>query len=419
MDTVSDPYSLDAIVNQYHESREFNGLSLRKPSDSDCDRVAELVEQGLVQVVGEEDYPNPHIRPWPSHRSIEQQISSVHEARGSYNSVCLYPTPAALVNRDAPLQLTGRPFSVDMAKGRGHLELEYFSFEVLEQYRNDPRFLFDFHDFGARATISDEAYLDPEEPEHDRIGLGHLGFAYDLTGYNPKNVESPIVRRVCAFYCDLAKLTDVHQQRWHTYRVGDSSGLHPHPVWWGSQMGHWPDGVGPFDRMFFELRALNELNELVCGVNLFRNTVRPDGFGWILRPSQREWESFVHELDKLLSDNLSPSALDTLGAPKKNLQDQQLGTLNRLEQFLLSKRVNAATAKEVLQPLREVRKARQGPAHAIRKNLTDKTYIHKQVALIRDVTQSLIALRDFWATHPKANGWQEPAYIQDGEVYRM
>lgn len=31
------------------------------------------------------------------------------------------------------------------------------------------------------------------------------------------------------------------------------------PVWYGSQMGHWPDGMGPFARLAQELEAVSDL----------------------------------------------------------------------------------------------------------------------------------------------------------------
>ena len=197
-----------------------------------------------------------------------------------------------------------------MAKCRGTLELAYFSFDVLEQYRNDPRFDFQFYDFGALVSIGDDAYLDADEPEHDKTGMGHIGFAYDLSQYDPYDPSSPIIRRVCAFYGDLAKLTSTHQQRWRTYQIEDEGSLSPHPVWWQQQMGHWPDGIGPFERFFFEMETLNTLYEHAHSTPLLRTTERPREFGWLLRPSQREWDSFVQLLDKLLSENLRHEALD-------------------------------------------------------------------------------------------------------------
>ncbi len=279
---------LREVLKFYGSSPDFNGLYLTGGDQARTSAAVELVREGMVQVVSQEDYLNPHIRPWPSKRSIEQQVASIESLTPDGYGLCLYPTPVALKKHRPTRRHTGQPFRQAMAKGRGTLELAYFRFDVLEQYRNDPRFSFDFYDFGARVSTSDEVYLDKSEPEHDKTGMQHIGFAYDISKYDADDPDSPIIRRVCAFYGDLAKLTPIHQQRWKTYQVPEE-GLQPHPAWWRQQMGGWPDGIGPFARIFFELRNLNELHQRAFGKPLLKTTERPSDFGWILRPSQAAW----------------------------------------------------------------------------------------------------------------------------------
>jgi hypothetical protein len=409
------------ITEFYRDSRDFNGLYFKDASAEEREAAIALVREGLVQVVESEvDYPNPHIRPWPSRRSIDEQVKSIQNLDGEKYGVCLYPTPLALKKPGTRRAHRGQPFRQALAKGRGVLELAYFGFEVLEQYRNDPRFVFQFHDFGADVSIGDDAYLDNDEPAHDKTGMEHIGFAYDLSRYDPSDLSSPIIRRVCAFYGDLARLTPTHQQRWRTYQVEDEESLSPHPVWWGSQMGHWPDGEGPFGRFFFELGALNTLFEQAYGTPLFRTTERPREFGWLLRPSQREWDSFIQLLDKLLSESLRHEALDAGQVPRHNSAGQNLGTLNRLEAFLLERRIKPEGIKRILAPFREVRSARQRPAHALRTDVTDRTFVHKQVDLLDRINSSLEILRRLWQTHPANRDWEEPDYAaEDARVYRF
>lgn len=82
---------LERILQFYANSRAFNGLHIHgAAADEATLRTAiELVEDGLVQVMSDEDYPNPHIRPWPSKRSIAQQVGSI-QAIDSYG-VCPLP----------------------------------------------------------------------------------------------------------------------------------------------------------------------------------------------------------------------------------------------------------------------------------------------------------------------------------------
>lgn len=398
---------LARIRDRYLSSAEFNGLHIYgEPVQTVRAPAIELVRAGLVQVMVGADYLNIHIRPWPSRRSREDQIQDMQRLEQSDYGVCLYPTSAGMKGVRLPSRLSGRPFARAMARGKGTLELAYFEFDVLEQYRNDSRFRFNFGDSGASMGLSDEAFEDKDVFERDHVGLSHIGFAYDLSGYNPAEPASPIVRRVAVFYCDLITLTPEHQRRWETYQV-DGANLKPHPLWWNAQMGHWPDGVGPFTRLFKELENLNELAVLAFGEALFRATDRPGDMGWLLRPSQREWDDFVLQLDKVLSDNLRSEFFDSVGVPQVDKAGQRIGTLNRFRLFMQSGGVEESNARKLLGPLQEVRKARQAPAHALRTNITDRTFVHQQITLLQEVYSALGATRHWLATHPKCSGWEE------------
>lgn len=405
------------VIDRYLKSGDFNGLHLHTNVEPAwLDVAKKLVAEGKLQVVSEVDYPNPHIRPWPSRRTIESQIESLDELPGNGYGAVLYPTPLALKGVRIPVRLKGQPFGTAMAKGRGALELAYFSFDVLEPYRNDPRYHFRYWDFGVDMSIGNEAYLDGTELERDKVSLSHLGFAYDLSNYDRTDVTTPIVRRVAAFYHDLAKLTPEHQQRWQSYQVVET-GLEPHPAWWMAQMGQWAEGIGPFDGLFTELGNLNTLWAGAFGQALLRHTDRPHDFGWLLRPSQREWDEFMVQLDKVLSENIRHDGLDAAGAPRRDKKDQNLGTLTRLAVLLESKRIDPAVVKDLMRPFRDIRQARQKPAHALRTNLTDKTFVHRQVALLEDLNDSLRALKRWMSTHPKNRGWK--ADLEPDKYYRM
>ncbi|MGP9490033.1 hypothetical protein CIK76_13110 [Glutamicibacter sp. BW80] len=399
---------LKTVKKRYLKSGDFNGLHIRFDcSSSDKIRaVVELVEFGLVQVVGPADYMNIHIRPWPSRRTPAVQIEELRELSGDDYGVALYPMAKAMNGAKLPKRYENAPFSRAMARGRSTLELAFFSADVLEGYRNDARFRFGMGDFGINFGLSDEAY-DDNQPDRDHVGMMHLGFAYDMSHYDPEDPESPINRRVAAFYGDLKDLTPEHQQRWASFQV-EADNVDPHPVWYGTQMGSWPDGIGPFTRLTQELENINNLFENVWEGKLFKTNEPPDDFGWILRADQREWDHFIHSFDKLLSENIDSKALDRAGVPKKNPAGQPLGTLMRLEMFMTINCVEPDNAKWALAPLRGVRAARQKPAHALRSNVTDRTFVRKQKRLMRDVNEVLINIRQWLASHPKNRGWKDP-----------
>lgn len=396
---------LRAVIERYLASGDFNGLFVDAGNDARLAGEA-LIRAGAIEVIATEDFPNPHIRPWASRRSVDDQIASLRAAvDGRAYGVCLYPTAAALAENPALQALADQPYKQRLAAGGGQLDIAYFRMDVLESYRNDPRFKFEFSDFGARAAVTDSVYEDQSEIAADKVSM-RLGFAYQL----PLENGRPIERLVCAFLWDLAKLSPAHQRRWETYEVAEN-GAEPHPIWFAEAMGHWIDRIGPFDALFAELSALNELYELAFGVPLLRRTNRPSDFGWLLRPSQLEFDNFVQTLDKLLSENMRHDALDAAGVPRADAQGQILGTLKRLELVLERAAVPEDQRRKALGALREIRAARSKPAHAIRKNITSDDFVRRQAVLLQEVAASIHALRVFWQTHPNAASWEPPAEL--------
>lgn len=400
---------LKKVKQRYLKSGDFNGLHITLDgfSDDQIEAAVELTEAGLVEVVGQDDYPNIHIRPWPSRRTVNAQIEELRELSDRAYGIALYPMEKAMKDVKLPKKYEDAPFARAMARGHSTLEAAFFSTDVLESYRNDARFHFRMSDFGIAFWLTDEALDDEAHLDKDSVHFPHIGFAYDMRKFDLSDSDAPIVRRVAAFYGDLKNLTPEHQQRWASYQV-DAEGVEPHPVWFASQMGNWPDGSGPFERLTQELENISILFENAWGARLFNSHETPDDFGWILRADQREWDHFIHSFDKLLSENISASALDKAGVPKKNSAGQSAGTLLRLEMFMTNNHVKLDHATWALKPLREVRRARQKPAHALRANLTDRTFIRKQMRLMHDVDEVLINIREWLARHPKNRGWKDP-----------
>ena len=398
---MADP--LQTIVEHYLGSSDFNGLPFDSSSElvESIPALAELVRSRLLEVVSEADFPNPHIRPWPSRRTVDEQLADLGAAAHGTRRVCLYPTAAALSELLPPDLHRDEPYRRQVAEGGGQLELVYFSFDVLEQYRNDPRYRFEYWDFGVNLGAGDSAYQSPGDSERDEIPSIRVGFAYNVGSLS----EGPVIRRACAFLRDLRSLTPEHQRRWETYEEYAQE-LHPHPVWHAAMMGDWPDGIGPFEKVIGELRAVNELFASAFGKDLLTSTDRPREFGWIVRPSASEWEQFVLTMDKLLSDNLRVSALDAAEATRESTTGKALGTMQRLEHVLVMKAgVAPGEAADLLRPWREVRRARQDPAHALRENVTDETLVRRQAQLLAEVGRSLVEIRTALTALPENAHW--------------
>lgn len=396
---------LEVIQRKYVTSREFNGWLLR---GNDVPRLRqnaiELLEDELIQVVTFDDYMNIHIRPWTTRRTVEDQKESLVSLDSNDYGVCLYPTSKSMADYAVPQELWLSPFSLEMFRGKGSLEVAFFETGVLESYLNDPKFKYRQGDFGVDFYLTDEAYFSDLGLERDQVSLSHLGFAYnfeevDISAYIAQEEVAPTFRRVCAFYCDLSKLTPEHQQRWRSFEVSPA-GLLPHPVWWGMQMGKWADGLGPFDRLFVEIGQLNELTHAAFGQRLFRETSRPEELGWMLQPTHRGWGNFALALDKVLSDNLNAKFFDSQGVETLDEEGKRMGTLRRLESYLMRHGVDQAAAKALMKPFKDVRKERQSPAHKIQENQSDPDYFYKQISLINEVNNSLWNLREWLRSHP-------------------
>lgn len=91
-----------------------------------------------------------------------------------------------------------------------------------------------------------------------------------------------------------------------------------------------------------------------------------------------------------------------------------MGSLQRLTKLMELTRLSPNMIESTMAPLREVRAARQKPAHAIRKNLNDKTFVHKQVDLLGRVSGSMIGLRMWLSSHPNADKWKPD--FEDGKM---
>lgn len=398
---------LARVIEHYLGSHEFNGLPVGE-STGPYQNAEGLLREGLVQLVTTTDYMNTHIRPWVKDDRDRQVSELAAVSRGELMG-CLYPTPAAM-EAHGPTVTHSEPYRDRMTLGHGTLELVFFELAAVEGYVNEPAFSFTFSDDGFRFTTA----TDFDHTDDDLLAF-EAGYAYDHTvDYQG---DEPIRRYWCAFLHDLVKLPARHQLRLSTFERAPDD-LFPHPDWWDREIGgRWLDVIGPFTKILWELKAINDVWSIAFQASLFGTVDRPRAWGWVLRPTTGAWNEFIHLTDKLLSDNLRHEGLDAAGAPKTDGDGNQLGTLTRLQALLVSvsRKATTESVRFVLEPLREVRKQRQGPAHKIADTVTDANVVNKQRDLLRDVAESLQAIRSFAQTHPKvrAADWNPPQYIDN------
>jgi hypothetical protein len=110
-------------------------------------------------------------------------------------------SPVSLVNPSCSIALPRMPFTLRLALGDGQLEYRPFDLAVLEDYRNDPRYIYQSNDISGWISVHDEHYTSAAMREPDKVMLETFGFCYDddmnraVAVFGPlslKNADDPI-----------------------------------------------------------------------------------------------------------------------------------------------------------------------------------------------------------------------------------
>lgn len=410
------------VVRFYLESNDFNGLPVREPLAKkprvSAKILIDLVNARQLTVEIGDRHPNPHIRAFDE-EAPEVVVGKIRSI--GLDGACLYPTSEVLAKTVDPAAYAGRPYDLALARGEGQLSVRFFDLAVLEAYRNDPRFHYDCDDVGGTFSATYEASESGHLPPRDQVYIQRFGFAYD------KNLD----RCVAAFLRDLSSLNAEHQQLWHAREFDRSDGWSPHPGWWASMMGHWPDRVPLLKAFVAELRVINEMCRAIGWPPLFREDFstsdRPRELAFLLRPSLSAFNSFVHLLDKVMSDNLAKEFFSRQGLAlesERTREDgkvvvEKKGTIQLLEEWLLKhfRARDEAPLKNAIRVFREVRKARQRPAHAIDDSKYDPTLYRTQRELVLGAYGAVRTLRLVLANHPQAKSVEVPRWLYEGKIW--
>jgi hypothetical protein len=346
-------------------------------------------------------------------RSIRDALGTL-EMNGSLSTrkvgreTWAYPKIALLKPRDA---LANDPhvgrYTKELRWGGSQYELRYFDRQVLDRYLNDPRFRVE--ECGPSGTLSmrDKTYLDPSTPERDKIGIQQYGFAYGPNG-------APIV---AVFLRYLGMLTPEHQSYWVSFKGDDHSHLDADFAARAFE-GEWVDRLSPFDAFLLEMIEVNKLCSLVGYPSLFRATYDPGSipnFSWLTKPTRQALDTFLHTLDKLLSDNLNKDFFKAQGQSARHDDGNLKGTITLLEEFLQRRiRTDSSTVKEVIETLRSIRSRREKPAHAISTDAYDFAVLEEQRMWMQRAVVCVNILRQMFSWHPQAKASYEAPKWLDG-----
>lgn len=392
-------YSL--VESQYFDSGDFNGLPIRMLADvmdNDIEELREVIKEAITNETLEARFnDNTHIRAFSSAPNKEKQLEYLATMEFPGHT-CLYPHSKMLDNSQKLDKYKDSPYEFELAKGGGQLDFRTFDLSVLEYYRNDPRYSFrtDF--------IHGEIYINDTDstPKHDQIYLKTFGFAYD----------SDLNRYVAVFLRYLADLSPEHQKVWLAKETKGNIKLHP-DYYASSIQGSWGTKMSIFEAFVQELDVINNMCGIAGKPNLFNSSYiddRPKEFGFLLRPTQSEFNNFMLLLDKMLSDNINKKFFK--GDIDLELEEErndgkvivtQKGTILLLAEWI--KKYYRPTEEEpvsdMISTFKLVRKLRQKPAHKVDSNAFDQLIFKRQREIVVDAYVALRTLRLLFATHPK------------------
>lgn len=416
---------LEYIAEHYLSSRDFNGLpvrTLRQTHGLTKDAARQVAERLLraedIDIMFGNVHVNPHIKAF-SHITPEKQIDFLAEL-GLEDSHCIYPSKGYLSKLKLESRFEGHPYDLELALGAGQLEYRVFDLLILEHYRNDPRYYYETNFISGSISITDEYFESGSMPEKDQVLLQTFGFAYD----------NDLNRGVAVFLRYLQGLSPEHQRIWHARELTGDYKLHP-DYYRSSILGDWGTRTSIFEALPLELKIVNEMCVLIGKPPLFRKTFdsdRPKDFGFLLRPTLFEFNGFVLLLDKMLSDNINKDFFkdDTALEEERERDDgkievRQKGTLALLEEWLRRRFTPADSAPfdAMFKNLREVRRLRQKPAHAVNENVFDLKYFKEQRQLMIGAYDAVRTLRLILANHPavRRNPPKVQRHLEQGEIW--
>lgn len=415
---------VEDALNQYFDSDDFNGLPVYAitkkhgvaAGDLEPD-IRALIQENKIEVWFGNVHPNPHIKAF-SWVTKEQQIEFL-DSIGLSDHCCIYPSQTTLASEPRAANYADRPYTHEIAKGAGQLDYRAFELSVLEFYRNDPRYYYQTDGINGSICIDDAFFDSASVPEKDQVLLKTFGFAYD----------DDLNRFAASFIRYLADLSSEHQQIWKAKEVKGQHKLHP-DYYRNNIIGDWGVKISIFEAFTEELSAINKMCSLMGRPELFRQTFAqncPKEFGFLLRPTLSEFNAFVLLLDKMLSDNINTGFFTDIDKEYEEERSdgkilvRKKGTIAMLEEWIRRNfRPQAPEPIDFLfQTLRNVRKLRQKPAHAINENAFDQKYFREQRSLVMDSYNAVRVIRLILANHPavRRNPPEISEYVRDGKIW--
>ena len=334
----------------------------------------------------------------------DMQAKGLVSTRRIQGDFYAYPKRPLLEPRDPLSKEDVGIYTKQLRLGGSQIEHRFFRRQVLDRYKQDPRYV--VGDFGSSGSIfiKDEFYDDKDTPEADKVSIQTFGIGYTKKGE----------RIVAVILSDLGRLSREHQQYWASLEIHEECFLDSDYV--KTSFGaEFTDRVSPFIAFVQELREINRICDLIGEPHLFKKTYEkghPHGFDWITKPTTLEFYSFAHVTDKLISENLNKKFF------KGKVELNEKGTLTLLDEYLTNyvRFPDPEPKKNMIAMFKKIRKLRQKPAHTTIKNDFDPLYFKRQRDLIYEAYRAIRILRLIFMNHPLAKLYKPPKWLHEGKI---
>ncbi|NJM33633.1 MAG: hypothetical protein HC850_01795 [Rhodomicrobium sp.] len=358
---------------------------------------------------------NPHIKRLPD-LPPEEQIALLDQ--NELNTICVYPSAEEICKQTDITLWNNRPFSKHLALAEPQLSFRAFEMGVLERYTNDPRYVVHFNDYMGQMTVTDDFFQDEQFPGRDKIAIQTFGLGFD-------DSRAPYI---VVFLRYLSNLTPEHQQYWNSYLVNSDVRM-TRPYYEASFLGEFWKNRSIRHAIMEEMRIVNRMSDAIWGQKLFREPAGGDvpiGLTSFLRPTADNFHRFIMALDKLLSESINTKFFKNkilleseIIRSDGKVEVQRKGTLTLLEEWLLSE-ITWSDEKEfrevIIDPLRQVRKLRQTPAHTFTKDNFSIDYYDRRKNILWSVFNSLSNIRVTFGKHPNAAEIEQPAWLDNESI---
>jgi hypothetical protein len=418
---------LREVTTSFLDSGDFNGITaisltenLNVGWNEMRGALQELIEEDLVGVLYSDTQLNTHILRTgflPKDVQISKLITD------ELHHTCLYPRPNHLNSVVDVSHYAREPYKLCLALGEPQLAYRSFDLSVLEFYRNDPRYFYSSDDIHGSIHVQSEYFESNQMPERDRVLLQSFGFAYD----------QELNRAVAVYLRYLADLSPEHQQIWKTKELAGDYWLHP-DYYRNTIIGGWGERVSIFSAFIKELFIINRMAKAMGRPPLFKQDYgeygegKPQKLSFLVRPTLEEFNNFILLLDKLLSDNINKRFFqgEVAYESEKQRKDGKIvvepkGTLQLLDDWIKEQyqTTDWEPWDESMKALRDIRRLRQKPAHAIDENVFSQRYFKDQRELIVRAYDAVKTLRLLFAQHPSVvrADIEIPKWLAEGKIW--